>query len=610
MKFNIFLFLIFISTTSFAFESGGDDSGNGGFAYKQSVKILELAANDLEHKIVDSNVADLVNHPERKWVLSHVLKYDQLQQLPKKVGERGRKILAMDYVVNPPAVKIYKPYYVAFMGKTDQEVEQSSLEVEKRLLHEAAHIWGYDEKASEDFALRFLDDATAIVTRPTNDITIKPDFCSCINGKSDIINDCDSFCSTKPISASPVLYLNTIIGPETSLNTKLGNLYNWCTVQLHGDVTPPQCFLTAFDGTNTISNIPVSIQPGSNSLEANIQMLSKDRTYILKIVEGKTGSNAQSKEFQLRRKSPPIPGDTRGALQVTPVNQYSCLLYGGIIDSSGTLNRTSSVRIYYYFPGNETPAPIPASGGTNPSQVVCHDEQMHPGNDSAEYPRLELIPRTALWDKADPRFVNSNGYNLAINTILEERLLREYGVSASLNLFSLINFPNRPNTSGGSTLNYPLGYYLVPFVANTGKTFCPSSEDLNQSNDPLFRLLGEYMEGTEALYVAEKEAETIQDGTNYKTIYGTTFTTQTELEKYGFYIENGFKVRANKVVLHTKTIYYYGPTNDSMDPLLKGNRNLFTVRTPDTINGNVPTGTPSGNRTTDKSIGCVPKLKY
>ena len=38
-------------------------------------------------------------------------------------------------------------------------------------------------------------DDVIVEARPTNAIDIKSDFCSCINGKSDIINDCEAFCA-------------------------------------------------------------------------------------------------------------------------------------------------------------------------------------------------------------------------------------------------------------------------------------------------------------------------------------------------------------------------------------------------------------------------------
>lgn len=452
-------------------------------------------------------------------------------------------------------------------------------------------------------------DDSAVAARPTNQIDIKSDFCSCINGKSDVINDCSSFCATVPTSTTPTLYVNTIIGTDIALNTKLGNLYNWCSVQLDGDPTSPQCFLSATDGVNTINNIPVTVNSGSNSFTANIQQLALDKTYLVKIYEGKTGTNAESKYFQVRRKTQTLDDTTQlGALKVTPINQYTCMTYGGTVSSSGTISRTSYARVFYYFASNETPPPIPPAGGTNQSQVVCHDEQLHPGNDSAEYPRLELIPQAfSMWDKADPRFVNENNTGLTINKTITTRLLNEYGVAASIDLFKLINYPNRPTTTSTSTANIPLGYIMIPFADKAGKTFCPTQTDFNSADQPLFNVLKDYMDDTEGIYLAEKEAETIQDGTNYKIIYGTMFVTESIVKKYGFYIENGVKIRATASSMNTKTIYYYWPVNDTMDPLLQGNRKLFTVRSPDTLNGNVPTGQSTTLKTTDKRIGCVPK---
>jgi hypothetical protein len=452
-------------------------------------------------------------------------------------------------------------------------------------------------------------DDVIIAARPTNQIDIKSDFCSCINGKSDIISDCAATCASKATTTSPTLFLNTIIGTDIALNLKLGNLFNWCNVQLEGDTTPPQCFLSATDGSTTINNIPVTIGVGSNSLTAKIQSLALDKTYIVKIIEGKSGSNAQSKEFQLRRKTQTTDDTTQlGALKVTPINQYTCMTYGGTVNTAGQILRTSYARVFYYFASNETPPPIPPAGGSNQSQVVCHDEQLHPGNDSAEYPRLEMIPQAlAMWDKADPRFVNLDSTGFIINKTLTTRLYAEYGVQATIDIFKLINYPNRPTTTSTSTANIPLGFMMVPFTDKAGKTFCPTQTDFNNSDQPLFNLLKEYMDDTEGLFLAEKEAETIQDGTAFKTIYGTMFVTESTVKTYGFYIENGLKIKATQSSMNTKTIYYYWPTSTTMDPMVAGNRKLFTVRSPNTLNGNIPTGQSTTAVTTDKRIGCVPK---
>jgi uncharacterized protein YfeS len=602
---NFLVAVLLLSTTS-VFAKGGDDVGNGGFAYGQSVKILKMATHALEEKIRSSSLKDLEDFPERRLILQDTLKYLNLDKLSKKNQSRGGQKLAMNYTIKPNVVIVLMPYFDAFAGKTDSELEDASLEVQKRLLHEAAHIWGYKEDPAEKFAVEFLEGKAG--TRPTNQIDIKNNFCSCINGKADSLSsNCDQTCSLKPKTSAPILYLNTIMGTDILLNRKLGNLYNWCNVQLSGDITAPQCFLSATDGVNVIANIPVTINPGSNSLAANIQALSIDKTYILKIVEGQTGSDAQSKEIQIRRKkqSPTNPGDLR-ALRVTPVNQYTCVHFGGTRIPNGPISRTSFYRQFYYFTNNETPPPVPPSRDANEQNIVCHDEQIYPGNDSAEYPRLELIPNLfPMWDRADPRFTNNVGEN--INTILEKRLLNEYGVNTQLDLFNLINYPNRPTISSSSTANIPLGFMMKPFTDIAGRSFCPTQVEYNDENQPLFNLLGEYMDDTEGLYLAEKEAETILDDSTSKTVYGTMFVSESVIKAYSFYIENGVKIRTTQSAMNNKTIYYYWPTSRMMDPTIKGSRKLFTVRTPATLNGNIPTGIPTTTVTSDKRIGCIPK---
>ncbi|QDK41582.1 hypothetical protein DOM21_08975 [Bacteriovorax stolpii] len=485
-------------------------------------------------------------------------------------------------------------------------------EVKKELVDSEGYT--IDGVSATDILARINNSANICVAdvikdeRPTNAIDIKSDFCSCINGKSDIINNCDSFCAAKTPTDQPILYVNTIMGTDIALNTKIGNLHNWCTVQLTEDQTTPGCSLIATDGTNTVS-LQMTTSAGSNSFSANVSTLTRNKTWLLKIQETKAGSGAQSKEFQIRRINQ-ASDTTTGVLKVTPINQYTCMTYGGKVDNSGNIIRTTFARIFYYFAANETPAPIPPAGGTNQSQVVCHDEQLHGVTDSAEWDRLELIPGAySMWDKADTRFVAKaeNNNKLTINKTLEERLLSDYNITATIDLFRLLSYPNRPTTTSTSSANIPLGYIMVPFSdAATGKTYCPTATQFN-GTQPLLNLLGEFMDDTEGLYLAEKEAETIQDGSTYKVLYGTMFVRETTLKNYGFYIENGIKIKADAAAMHTKTIYFYWPTSTTADPLTQGGRKLFTVRTPSTLNGNVPTGQATTEATTDKRIGCVPK---
>lgn len=435
-------------------------------------------------------------------------------------------------------------------------------------------------------------------SRPTNDISIKSDFCSCINGKSDTINNCDSFCARMPVTENPILYVNTILGPKTLAHPKIKTLHDWCTVQLDQDETSPACALEANDGS-TIARIPVNVGTISNSFTANIISLNKNRTWVLKLVELHAGSNAQTHMFQIRRNDPPATEPEIGALKVTPVNQYTCMHYAGKQSSDGTIYRTNYIRLFYYFDGISIPAPMPPAQGQ--SMIVCHDEQVHPGDDSGEYPRLETInSHVTIWDKTDSRFESKpqNAGKLNINKLLEERLASEYNVHATLDLFKLVSFSNAPKI-----VSVPLGYVMIPFTnSKTDKAYCPKVSDYN-GKQPLFNLLGEYMTDTEGLYVAEKE-ETLEVGQQNKTVYGTMLIKESDLLKNGFYVWHGLKIRISKRTQHSKTIHYYWPLSSSTDPLNAGYRKLYTVKDIGSLKGERPTGYSGAS---DKRIGCIPK---
>lgn len=443
--------------------------------------------------------------------------------------------------------------------------------------------------------------------RPTGQVYINTDFCSCLNGQSDIINDCSTACSKFPKTAAPMLYLSTTVGPNIQLNQSLQNLQGWCSNTLPQDKVNPQCTLSAYDGTNTISGIKINSIVG-NSLTADLTSLALNKTYIVTIVETASGSNAKSSEFQIRRVPPVVPvTGPQGALKIAPISQYSCLSYEMTSPTPNVFWRTGFIRQTYYFAANETPTSLPPVAAGMPANLVCHDEVLHPGNDNALYPRLELIPQHfSMWDKTDQRFAPESTTNarLKINVLLENRLFNEYSVTVTspLDLFAKTSWSNRPNTGTGAAQSVPMGYRMIPFTDPiTSKTICPTQVDFLTSTDPLFKLLKDYMDSTEALYLAEKEPEILSGAI----FYGTMFITEGIVKKYGFYIENGLKIKADQAALETKTIYYYWPVNNTMDPLLQGDRKLYTIRSPDALNGAIPTTIAAG-ATTDRRVGCVP----
>lgn len=450
-------------------------------------------------------------------------------------------------------------------------------------------------------------DDVEVIKRPTNAFTINPSTCTCRNGKSDVVNDCDAFCSAKPNNANSIVYLDTTPGSEVLLNDKLKNLYNWCKVQLEDGLDAPECFLKLWDGSSE-QFVPLTLSVNSNKASANISTVTTfNKAYVASIVESKSG--ATTGEFQIYRKQQTSSTPVQGILKTTPISQYTCLTYGGTF-SNGVFNRTTEVRLFYYYPSNETPAPLPPYPTNVARNVVCHDENTHPGNDSAEYQRLENIPiQFSFWDKTDPRFVSDSAQNgkLAIDKLVEERYAEESGgKTISSGLFSQISYFNRPSVLGTTQTAVPLGFMMIPFVEANGNAYCPKQSHFD-GDDLLFNILKEFIPETEALYIAEKEAEIIQNGENTQTIYGNMFIPESKVIPVAFYIENGLKIKATTNNMASKTIHFYWPIDSREDPLFQGNRKLYTIRTFDTLQGQIPTGISTGIRPNDKRIGCVPK---
>lgn len=144
-------------TSTFVFARQGDEVGNGGFAYKQSKKLLKISSVELYKNVQrSSQFEDFRNNPERKEILEEAVLFDNLDQQETTLVERQGQLLMFDYSLILNRLIVYKPYFDAFAGTADSEMDIKKVEVKKRLLHEAAHLWGDNETASEDFALRFL----------------------------------------------------------------------------------------------------------------------------------------------------------------------------------------------------------------------------------------------------------------------------------------------------------------------------------------------------------------------------------------------------------------------------------------------------------------------
>lgn len=494
---------------------------------------------------------------------------------------------------------------------TNDELSELGSEIDKALT---------DGKIDEDTKV-FLDNMQGAalgicfpdqILRPSGEIYVKRDFCSCLQGKADIINNCESFCASKSTLTTPTLFGSVDVGAPIELNTELQNLHGWCNNELtDSEQATPTCSLEAWDGLST-TTIDFTTFSGSNSFQANLTALEKNKTYVATIVE--KGSGAKSNEFQIRRVNPvdDSNNNTTTPLKIMPVSQYTCMNRTGTLPDGTSCGESASgdeifncgSREFYYFPSNNAPPPMPPGSHF----ILCHDTQ-NGVDDSPLFPRLELIPQhMALWDQADIRFADQNGDGRPdINQMIQDRLAEEFNVSRTINVFGLFNWPNKPNTGDGSGTPPNVGFYMQPWIdSNTGRGFCPKQENYN-GNDPTFKIMKEVVGvDTEGIYLAVKQPE-ISDQTEG----GNKLMLIREglLRKIWFYFENGQHLVPDDITASQKTIMYYWPP-DVNDPYVhKSTQKIYTVRAPEDINSN---GATSGLVTTvrppDKRFGCLPAM--
>ncbi len=441
------------------------------------------------------------------------------------------------------------------------------------------------------------------ILRPSGAVFVKSDFCACKNGKPDIVNSCDTFCSSKS-GTSSTLYGSVTLGPEIELNNELGNLERWCNAEITGsDFTAPGCFLQVYDGSSTQS-LPITIPANGNSFTVNIESLNYKKVYVATIVESQSGSNAKSSSFQIYKKEPDT-STVQGPLKIMPVSQYTCITRLAT-ENSGNFTFEKEARIHFYFASNATPPSLPAGIQT----TVCHDINTHGRDDSPLYPRLELIPQHfALWDQSDIRFVDlDNDGRPDINQEIETRLRQEAGITRSLNTFNLLNWPNMPTVDGLNQVENPnVGFFMLPWInPQSGRAYCPGQDDYN-GPDPIFQILKEVVGvDTEGIFFAESEPVTQSPGSFTQDVI---IIREGLLKKIWFYYENNQHFVPDEVTSASKTTRFYWPA-DTNDPYVrKSTQKIYTVRYPTDIGKEGATqGLNNTIRPPDKRFGCAPAL--
>lgn len=442
------------------------------------------------------------------------------------------------------------------------------------------------------------------ISRPENAIFVKKDFCACKEGNRSIVNNCDQFCATKTQTETR-LFGSVTLGPEVELNTQLGNLSNWCNIEIN-EVTGPSCVLEVFDGSNT-SQITIDIPAGSNTFSADISNLLENVTHVAKIVEVTSGASSDS--FQIY-KIPQDDGSTtiNTPLKILPSSMYSCIFRDGTQGNDNTFN--NAAKVHYFYASNSTPPPMPANNVFD----ICHDVNTYGTIDSPLYPRLELIPQQmALWDFSDIRFADVNPQDGVsdINSLIEQRLLDEYNEARpGVALFGLLPWKNFPNADVDPNLGFIMQAFIDP---NTGRGFCPGQEEYNGSTtDNLFRVLKEIIGvDTEGLYMSEREPIVIPDGNGGFNLAPNDFLMirEGQLRKIWFYFENNQHFVPDEVTSSTKTIHFYWPPDETNPYVKKSYQQTYTVRAPEDLGQSGATsGLNTSIRPPDKRFACIPAL--
>jgi hypothetical protein len=457
--------------------------------------------------------------------------------------------------------------------------------------------------------------------RPEESIFVKPDYCSCLNGKPDINNQCTTFC--RGTTGGPTLYGSVILGEKVILNEILGSLERWCNAEIPGvPGVAPKCVLQVDDGKSKES-LDMTIPPKSNNFTVNINTLKMNVTYVAKIVEsGSNTNNASSNTFQFRRVPPPITNPIfPGPLKITPINQYTCITRVGESDPNTRSNyfNLKATNHYYYDPRQ-----VPPVGPPN-AFVYCYDRDQYGPIDRITYPRLELVPKAfSLWDQNDIRFSDTNGDgNADINTLIDTEMQVKYGIEAKTNYFVPFKWPTAPSISaegtpeaGGEAAISTLGYMMRVFIdPYTGVGKCPTQEDYFGA-DPTFQALrGVVGVDTEAIFIGSREKQTLYnpDGTTTEIPPDIILIKESLLKQIWFYIENNLIIKPDDVTSSQQTLYfYYPPAPGYIDPYVKKSyQELYTVRDRGSLGATAPTSgstdTPvAGLPSYDKRFGCIP----
>lgn len=466
------------------------------------------------------------------------------------------------------------------------------------------------------------------ITRPTDALKFKPDFCGCKDGKPVTFGNCSTFCADKNTSGTSILYASFNVTEAISLSG-LENVAGFCTIPLTGDTANPKCLLEVKDEAGTKVNLDVTVTSQSNSIKVDISALSEDKTYIATLFE--QNSKAKSDSIQFIKDSTQTSVELLGTLKVAPISQFTCVIrnYEKETAQSGAVTYWYTAgyrRHYYYLPRN---APDPLQGLSK--EAFCHDVVTYGAKDDATFPRLENIPGIFnFWDTQDPRFYDNNGNGvLDINDVIVQKTKNFGGsIPSNSNFFAkfsglqlVITDPNATSTS--TTASQPaLGYYMAPWIdtsTSSYRSFCLTSTQYNSATNALYKAFRDVIGvDTEGIYIAEKGAQTIEtsNGTNVTTNPDYLLIRESDLKSVWFYVKNNVLTKPTEENVANVTTYFYYPLNKAAPFVKSSTQELYRIRSAAELTSassvSSSTTTTSGSVGSfpphDKKIGCIPKL--
>lgn len=139
-------------------ERGGVDSG-GGYADKNSVALLQSVSSELNKKLAMASEAVFRDLPAT-WDSKRLQQVmEHIEQEPAAKRSRDGRALMFDFNVSQEKISALAPFFESYahIPSSQQEGPELVEDLELRLLHESAHLWGLTEVAAEDFAKTLVD---------------------------------------------------------------------------------------------------------------------------------------------------------------------------------------------------------------------------------------------------------------------------------------------------------------------------------------------------------------------------------------------------------------------------------------------------------------------